>query len=481
MLLPEMQTTPSTVRPRILVVGDMMLDRYVIGEVSRISPEAPVPVLAARHDENRPGGAANVAANIASMGGQATLLAVVGSDIASIELEKSLIGYGVQTHFLKDWQAATTEKTRLVVGSQQIARIDRDSRPTAEMQQKLLEEFIRIAPAYDLIVFSDYGKGSLDLLPEFLSAAAVQKIPTLVDPKRTDGEFYRGAFLLKPNHSEFVGLFGAYASDDELIAQARAAIAALQLRYLVITRGAKGMALFGADGRAQFVATKARDVFDVSGAGDTVLAALAVDLAEGRSISDAVHTANVAAGVAVSHAGTYVVSKQEIEAEHSNTWDGDSKVLTLQQLQSVLVELRLKGSRIVFTNGCFDLLHPGHVRLLKAARNLGDTLVLGLNSDASIRKLKGPQRPVNPYSHRAEVLAGLAAVDYVVEFDTPTPLDLIKMILPDTLVKGGDYPVADIVGYDVVTERGGSVVALDFHDGYSTTRMIEKIGAPGST
>ncbi|MDM0081959.1 D-glycero-beta-D-manno-heptose 1-phosphate adenylyltransferase [Variovorax sp. J31P179] len=475
------QPSSSPAKPRILVVGDMMLDRYVIGEVSRISPEAPVPVLAARHDENRPGGAANVAANIASMGGQATLLAVVGPDAASIELEKCLHDYGVQTLFLKHPLAGTTQKTRLVVGSQQIARVDRDVRPTPEMQAKLLSEFLRIAPTYDLIVFSDYAKGSLDRLPEFLAAAAERKIPTLVDPKRTDSSFYRGAYLLKPNHNEFVGLFGAYTSDDELVAQARAALAALQLRHLVVTRGAKGMAVVSADGRAHFVATKARDVFDVSGAGDTVLAALAVDLADGRSISDAVHAANVAAGVAVSHAGTYVVSKREIDAEHLKAWGSDSKVLTPQQLHSVLVDLRLKGQRIVFTNGCFDLLHPGHVRLLKAARALGDTLILGLNSDASIRALKGPERPVNPFLHRAEVLAGLAAVDYVVEFDAPTPLELIKAILPDTLVKGGDYPVAEIVGYEVVTERGGSVVALDFHDGYSTTKMIEKIGRPGLT
>lgn len=471
----QQPSSPPSAKPRILVVGDIMLDRYVIGEVSRISPEAPVPVLAAKHEENRPGGAANVAANISAMGGRATLLAVVGEDSASTELEACLQRYDVNTLFVKDSQGGTTQKTRLVVGSQQIARVDRDVRPTGQTQQRLLDEFERQVKGYDLVVFSDYAKGTLDRLPEFLDVAAKQGVPTLVDPKRVTPAFYRGAYLLKPNNNEFIGLFGAYGSDQELVAKASAAIDGLQLQHLVITRGAKGMVIVSAGGHTDFVPTRARDVFDVSGAGDTVLAALATELSAKRSISDAVHRANVAAGIAVSHPGTYVVSEQEIDAQDNDFSHEHPKVLTEDQLKIALVNPRLHGKKIVFTNGCFDILHPGHVRLLKAARALGDVLVLGLNSDDSVRKLKGPSRPINNFAHRAEVLAGLASVDYIVEFDAPTPLETIQYVQPDVLVKGGDYPVADIVGYSEVTARGGQVLALDFHDGYSTTKIVDEI------
>jgi len=469
------QPSSSSAKPRILVVGDIMLDRYVIGEVSRISPEAPVPVLAATHDENRPGGAANVAANIAAMGGDATLLAIVGEDGASVELERSLQSYGVTALFVKDPLAATTQKTRLVVGTQQIARVDRDVRPTALTQARLLEEFLRHAAGYDLIVFSDYAKGALDRLPEFLKAASQRSIPTLVDPKRNASEFYRGASLLKPNNSEFIGLFGAYDSDEDLAIKGRQALQDLQLQHLVITRGARGMVVVSKEGGTSFMPTRARDVFDVSGAGDTVLAALALELAAKKPIAEAVHAANIAAGIAVSHSGTYVVSQQDIAAEITEMDADRPKILSEQVLKAAIAQKRLQGKKIVFTNGCFDILHPGHVRLLKAARALGDVLVLAINSDDSVRQLKGPKRPINPFLHRAEVLAGLSSVDYIVEFDAPTPLETIKLVMPDVLVKGGDYPVAEIVGYAEVTARGGRVLALDFHSGFSTTRIVEEI------
>ena len=453
-----------------------MLDRYVIGVVSRISPEAPVPVLAAQHDENRPGGAANVAANIAALGGTVTLLAVTGSDQASVELETCLRRYQVNTLFLPDPEGGTTQKTRLVVGAQQIARVDRDIRQTHQAQQRLFDEFERRLKDFDLVVFSDYAKGALDRLPDFLRVASRLGTPTLVDPKRVTPEFYRDAFLLKPNDREFAGLFGACDSEQDLIAKARTAIETLRLKHLVVTRGSKGMLAVSADGSADFVPTRARDVFDVSGAGDTVLAVLALDLSAGHSISQAVHRANVAAGIAVSHPGTYVVTKQDMDAAIADFHPEQTKILTDAQLRAALTSLRLQNKKIVFTNGCFDILHPGHVRLLKAARALGDVLVLGLNSDDSVRQLKGADRPINGFAHRAEVLAGLASVDYIVEFDAPTPLETILCVQPDILVKGGDYPVTEIVGYHEVTARGGRVLALDFHAGHSTTRIVDAIG-----
>lgn len=467
----------NAIRPRILVVGDIMLDRYVIGGVSRISPEAPVPVLAVGREENRPGGAANVAANVSAMGGDATLLAVVGHDSASIELQKCLQGYGVQTTFVSDPEGGTTQKTRLMAGAQQIARVDRDVRPTARTQALLLEEFRRVASGHDLIVFSDYAKGTLDHLPEFLAAAAALNIPTLVDPKRTDPAFYRGATLLKPNNSEFIGLFGDYTSEDELLERAQQVLGELSLRHLVVTRGAKGMVYVSKDGHLGSIPTHARDVFDVSGAGDTVLAALALALARGTSVSEAVHIANVAAGIAVSHSGTYVVTADEVRDQLYPSRQRAPKLVDEETLGKLLLTHRQRGEVVVLTNGRFDTLHPGHIRFLNEARAQGDILVVGLNSDASVRELNGSAHPVHSFGDRAEVLAGLAAVDYVVEFDAPTPLKLIESLEPDVLVKGGDYQVHDIVGNDVVSARGGRVAALAFHDGYPATRVVPKISA----
>ncbi|WP_051137980.1 D-glycero-beta-D-manno-heptose-7-phosphate kinase [Burkholderia cepacia] len=467
----------NAIRPRILVVGDIMLDRYVIGGVSRISPEAPVPVLAVGREENRPGGAANVAANVSAMGGDATLLAVVGHDSASIELQKCLQEYGVRTLFVSDPEGGTTQKTRLMAGVQQIARVDRDVRPTARTQALLLEEFRRVASEHDLIVLSDYAKGTLDHLPEFLAVAAALNVPTLVDPKRTDPAFYRGATLLKPNNSEFIGLFGNYTSDDELLERAQQVLAELNLRHLVVTRGSKGMVYVSKDGQPGSIPTHARDVFDVSGAGDTVLSALALALARGTSVSEAVHIANVAAGIAVSHSGTYVVSADEVRDQLYPSRQHAPKLVDEETLGKLLLTHRQRGESIVFTNGCFDTLNPGHIRFLNEARAQGDILVVGLNSDASVHALNGSGHPGNPFAYRAEVLAGLAAVDYVVAFDAPTPLQLIESVEPDVLVQGSDEEVQDIVGHDAVSARGGRVVALALGDGDSTTRVVQQISA----
>lgn len=464
----------SETSARVLVVGDAMVDRYVMGGISRISPEAPVPILLVADETDKPGGAANVAANVAAMGGQAHLASIVGKDRGAEVLTRLMGDYGVHCAFVEDGDHTTTLKTRIVTETQQIVRIDREVAPSDAARAQLLAGFEAAARASDFVILSDYAKGALKDLPAFLRIAKKLGKPTLVDPKVFDPERYRGAFILKPNALEFRGLFGP-CEDDEIAARALDALRRLDIAHMIITRGAKGMLLVSADGSISSRPTEAIEVFDVSGAGDTVAAALAYALAAGRPIEEAVAFANLAAGVAVAHRGTYVVTRADLERRRAPLRAGPTKILSREALAPILAERRARGAVTVFTNGCFDVLHPGHVRMLAAARAEGDLLVVGLNTDASVKRLKGPTRPINATQDRAEVLAGLAAVDFVVPFDEDTPYELIKALAPDVLAKGADYALEDIVGADIVTARGGRVVAVNFHDGYSSTRTIGKI------
>ena len=460
---------------KILVVGDIMLDTYVSGSVHRISPEAPVPVLSASSDVHRPGGAANLAANISAMGGNVTLLAINGIDEASERLKETLSQFELTQHYITGQGARTTQKTRIVAAGQQIVRVDKDFLPGKSLQGQLLDEYKKVVSGFDVVVFSDYAKGSLDRLPEFISIARRFGKITLVDPKRKDLEFYAGATVLKPNNSEFINLFGDYSSDEELVFRGLSNAKIYQIENLVVTRGPKGMILLSSDGTHCEYPTLAQEVFDVSGAGDTVLAALAVELSCNRTLQQAVETSTIAAGIAVSRRGTYVVSRADIREKKDKFSIQKSKIVNMSELEKIINLDRNNNRRIIFTNGCFDILHPGHVRLLNAAKKLGDVLILGLNSDASVRRSKGPQRPINTFEQRSEVLSALSSVDYIIEFDEDTPLKLISFIKPDVLVKGGDYKLNEIIGHDIVIENGGSVHSLEFHDGYSTTKLISKI------
>lgn len=460
--------------PRILVVGDAMVDCYISGDVSRISPEAPVPVLLVSSETNKPGGAANVAANVAAMGASARLLCIAGADEGRAQLAAMLESYGVSAELVTDDLLRTTRKIRIVSGQQQIVRIDREAAPSADATAALSAALANAATAVDFVVFSDYAKGALNDLPRLLQTARDAGLRTLVDPKRADPTHYRGTFVLKPNENEFQAMFGP-CRPEELGARALEALRTYDIGHMVVTRGAKGMLIVSANGAIATHEAHALEVFDVSGAGDTVAAALAVALAAGHSISQAAQFANRAAAVAVAHFGTYVVTDRDMESSLATEIEGGGKVRTRAAMVDVLSGARAKGSRIVFTNGCFDVLHPGHVRMLAAARKQGDLLVVGLNSDESTRRLKGPSRPVNPFEDRAEVLAGLAAVDFVVGFEEDTPYALIEALQPDVLVKGGDYARDAIVGADLVAARGGRVVIVDFHAGHSTTQTIEQI------
>lgn len=465
-------------RGPILVIGDVMLDRYLLGEVTRISPEAPVPVLRTVREETRPGGAANVAANVAALGAPCTLLGVVGEDAAGAGIAALAARHGAECRLVADPQGATTQKTRLVAGTQQIVRFDTDAAVSASARTALLASARALLPGASLAILSDYAKGALAEIPAFIAAANAAGVPALVDPKMTDPGRYAGAFLLKPNRREFEALFGPCAGLEAMATRAREAIAQHGFHHLVVTLGADGMLLVSADGTQHHVPTEAQEVFDVSGAGDTVVAALAVALAAGRSLREAVAEATLAASVAVSHAGTYVVTAADMQARQRGG-QAPGKVLDRPALLAQLRSLRARGRRIVFTNGCFDILHPGHVRMLAACRALGDVLVVGLNEDDSVRRLKGPARPVNRFADRAEVLAALAAVDFVTGFAEDTPLRLVEDVQPDILAKGADYAVDDIVGAEVVRARGGEVVAITFHAGYSSTRIIQAAAAGG--
>ena len=330
--------------------------------------------------------------------------------------------------------------------------------------------FAELLPDVDAVIFSDYAKGCLVGITELLELARQAKIPTLVDPKMAPASQYAGAFLLKPNQREFGILFGEAPDRETILRKGRDAVRDLDLNYLIVTLGPDGMLLIGQHGLELHMPTEAQEVFDVSGAGDTVIATLALSLARGFIIQDAVAEANIAASIAVSHAGTYVVT--EADLTHRRQQGPSQKIASNAMLVERLAPERRRGKSIVFTNGCFDILHPGHVRMLQAARRLGDVLVVAINEDASVKRLKGPTRPVNTFADRAEVLAALSAVDFVTGFSEDTPYRLLQELEPDVLVKGGDYSRENIAGADIVEARGGRVVALDFHDGYSTTRTL---------
>jgi len=467
---------------RCLVVGDLMLDEYLWGKAERISPEAPVQVVDVLREELRLGGAGNVVNNLAALGAQVSACSVVGDDPDGWSLLKEFSRRNVATDAIfPDPSRRTSRKTRVVAANQQIVRIDRESRETLtqDFEKKVCDWITVHLCEYQVVVLSDYNKGVLTPAVIAATVAAAEKagIPVLVDPKGTDYRRYSGATLLTPNRKEAEAASGIAIHDDASLIRAAAVIMdAVGLQHLLITRSEKGMSLFSKDGSVVHIPTVAREVFDVSGAGDTVLATLAVGIASGCGMVDAARLANVAAGIAVGKLGTSVVSPQEIiDVVALSHHDSDTKIKRRDVLTLLIAAEKARGKRVVFTNGCFDLLHAGHVKYLQKARSLGDLLVLGLNSDASVRRLKGPKRPLIGEDERAHLLAALDCIDYVTLFDEDTPLQLITALKPHILAKGGDYSLEGVVGRDVVESYGGRVELVSFVDGKSTTNIIDKI------
>jgi D-beta-D-heptose 7-phosphate kinase/D-beta-D-heptose 1-phosphate adenosyltransferase len=458
----------------VLVAGDVMLDRYLFGGTERISPEAPVPVVQIRATDNRAGGAANVAVNLASLGVNTTVIGMVGQDDEAAVLTALLEQQKITCRFEAVANWPTTTKTRVQSRGQQLIRLDREEQRAFGGDALLgsLQQSLKSAHA---VVLSDYGKGALANVSAMIDLCRKAKIPVLVDPKGSAFDKYRGATVLTPNQSEFESVAGVCESDDELVARARTMIAELDLGALLVTRSEKGMLLVEASDEPVFLSTRAREVFDVTGAGDTVIAVLAGALASGESVAAAAALSNFAAGLVVRKIGVASVSPSEIRAALHQRGQGGRGFVTEVELAALVSEAKLQNESIVMTNGCFDFLHAGHVAYLEEAKSLGDRLVVAVNDDESVRRLKGADRPVNALQERMAVLAGLAAVDWVVPFSEDTPARLIQMMLPDVLVKGGDYRPDDIAGAKDVLRNGGEVRVLAFREGHSSSNIIDKL------
>jgi D-beta-D-heptose 7-phosphate kinase/D-beta-D-heptose 1-phosphate adenosyltransferase len=471
----------------VLVIGDLMLDRYIWGDVERISPEAPVPVVRVAHQSEQPGGAGNVAMNVAAMGAKATLIGFRGDDADGNALEKALVKAGITPDVISVTSHPTTAKLRVVGGKQQMLRLDteRTDDYPAEAYAALIAKIESASASADAVVLSDYAKGALteEVCQRTIEMARRAGVPVLVDPKRRSFARYRGATTICPNLNELSVVSGIPPQNlGALLDAGQTMVTDLGLDYLTATMSEKGIALLRADSR--FIAPAvARQVFDVSGAGDTVIATLALALAGGLQMEVAVQLANVAAGVAVSKLGTVPVNHDELlnSLMPEIELQAHEKVLSLDALVGRAAAWRSVGQQIVFTNGCFDLLHIGHITLLEQARREGDRLVVAINSDASVCKLKGPSRPIVGERERGRILAALAAVDAVVVFDDPTPLRVIEALRPNVIVKGGDYNEDTVVGAKEVHSWGGRVKIVPTVEGFSTTKLITKAMTPALT
>jgi len=458
-----------------------MLDQYWTGRAGRISPEAPVPVVKIANQEMRAGGAANVALNIAALGATAHLMGVVGKntdgyiDEHGQQLDHIMVTAGVECHWaLSD--SGTICKLRVLSHHQQLIRMDFEHPVPKEPAEQLLQNVIEQVSHYDVLVLSDYAKGALQCVEPMIAAANAANVPVLIDPKGDDFSRYHGATLIKPNQSEFEAIVGEASSTEEVVRKADTLIKQLALEALLVTRSEHGMALITQKDKPYLLQSQAQEVFDVTGAGDTVMAALATGFASGMTLQNAVHLASQAASIVVQKVGTSTVSKAELDESIKAAMRHKGYVaMNEDELLERVKVAQDSGERVVMTNGCFDLLHSGHVRYLNEAAKLGERLIVAVNSDESVQQLKGDARPIVPLAGRMELLSALSCVDWVVPFNEATPERLICKLTPDVLVKGGDYKPEEIAGAQCVWKAGGQVEVLSFWEGYSTSSMVNKI------
>ena len=459
---------------KVFVVGDIILDQYIYGETNRISPEAPVPIVKVNNSEERPGGAANVAVNVASLGINTQLLGITGNDEASERLESILAQKNVKCHFIQQDNCPTITKRRVLSQHQQLIRLDYESDKKTENSTELVKKYIKLLNSVDIIILSDYAKGGLIEVEALIKYANDKNIPVLVDPKSKDFDCYKNATILTPNEKEFEEVVGICETDNVLTEKGEARLKNLNLEALLITRGKKGMTLIQKNKSAIHLNAMTHEVFDVTGAGDTVIAVLAAAIASNQSIEVATMLANTAASLVVKKLGTATVTIDEI---NKNLYDEVTSlsIPNKKYALELINEAKKSGKKIIMTNGCFDIIHTGHVRYLSKAKSLGDYLVIAVNDDESVKRLKGNGRPINVLEDRMLVLNSLASVNLVISFSQDTPEEIISSVNPDVLVKGGDYKEENIAGAESVRKSGGEVVIVPFDEGYSTSLILKKL------
>lgn len=468
---------PNFNQASLLVIGDIMLDRYWFGDAARISPEAPVPIVNIKQTDERPGGAANVALNIAALGANVTLLGVTGDDEAAHILTSQLAAAGVSYDIQSLHNIPTITKLRVISRHQQLIRMDFEERFPEFDPAKLLAYYQTNLAEANLVILSDYNKGTLHCAPELIQLAKHANVPVLVDPKGTNFAIYRGADIITPNFKEFETIVGTCHSEQEIVDKGQELLKRLEINAMLLTRGERGMTLIQRNEEEVHLPAHAREVFDVTGAGDTVIAILGAALAAGESLTSAMSIANLSASLVVAKLGAATVSVPELQVALAGNVAASGGIVNEEQLLLAISDARLNGKRIVFTNGCFDILHAGHVTYLQQAKQLGDYLVVAINDDDSVRRLKGEGRPINNVDQRMTVLAGLGVVDWVVSYSEDTPIPLLKKVQPDVLVKGGDYSVEEVVGAEIVRAYGGDVRVLGVVKNLSTTSIINRFAS----
>lgn len=463
------------IHAKVMIVGDVMLDDYWEGDAKRISPEAPVPVVQVQKQYQKAGGAANVALNITALKGQACLLGLIGRDAAGAELKSILDKEGVVAHLQELDAIQTIRKLRIISQHHQLIRADFESDLASVDKAAFYALYLAALEKVNVVILSDYGKGTLSDSQALIQAARAAGKTILIDPKGNDFKIYHNASILTPNYKEFEDVVGKCKSETEIASKAADVVKTYALDALLITRGADGMSLFLKNGNALHIPTRAQEVFDVTGAGDTVIGVLGMALSAGHDLETAVNLANTAAGIVVGKMGTATITPFELHQAIQASSGLPGGVVDEPTLKQLVNDARHKGEVVVMTNGCFDILHAGHVDYLTAAKKLGDRLVVAVNTDESVRSLKGDARPINPLEDRMKLLASLEAVDWVVPFHESTPARLIEEVLPQVLVKGADYQIHEIAGSDVILRHGGQVKTIPLTPGRSTTDTIAKI------
>ena len=465
---------PDFSQGNVLVIGDVMLDRYWFGDTSRISPEAPIPVVRVKNTDDRPGGAGNVALNIGALGSQVTLLGITGKDEAADKLAHQLTAASVHHDLCMLPALSTIIKLRVISRHQQLLRLDFEEQLANFDRHLLIDRFKKHLATAKLVILSDYSKGTLSAPQEFIQLAHAAKVPVMVDPKGNDFSIYRHADILTPNMKEFEAIVGTCHSEQEILHKGQALLTEYDIGALLVTRGEDGMTLIEAD-QTMHLPAYAREVFDVTGAGDTVIGVLAACVASGADLRTAAALANIGASLVVSKLGAAAVSAPELQVALTGKTTFRTGIFNTEQLQQAVREVRAQGKKVVFANGCFDIIHAGHVMYLQMAKQVGDYLIVAVNTDESIKKLKGPNRPINHLDHRMTVLAGLGMVDWVIPFNDETPEPLLKLIKPDLLVKGGDYTLDQVVGADIVRSYGGEVRIMNHNIKTTSTALFNRM------